>query len=525
MLGAARARLVSRAERRQSAAHRGRGPAAGAARQSAGSRIAPRKRIRQLHRGGAAVLRQITSPFAVGVGARLAAQLIAFATVILAARYLTLADFGAYALAWAVTVILATFVFSGLHQALLRSRDLAAELDTLFWLMAAVGATGTAVMLVGGFASGGNATALGRMFWSLAAIPLLQAPVSWLEAQLVRQGRVRAAAIVLAGAELAGLAVAAAALEAGLGDLALALGRHAMVLAALAMTLALVRRLPRPVFRRDRLGAIGATVAPLWTTSTLAMFSNYGADLVLGAFLNPAAVGAYRSGARIATTLGELIVQPLTRLSWPRFARLEKEENGRSRIRAAWLENMAVGAMLLWPIACGLSLLATELVEVTFGRDWSPAAPVVAILALARALRLFSALLEPALICTGHSRSQLRIRIAAAALLLALLLGFGRLGAREAALAQLCTAAALAAMALPVQARRLGITAGQMWRCFFPGLALTLVCAGAIILTAPLRSALPGAPGFLATLALLATIWTAAIAAALRSGRIALPTP
>jgi O-antigen/teichoic acid export membrane protein len=470
------------------------------------------------------MLKIVASPFAVGVGARLIGQLIAFATVILAARYLTLADFGSYAVAWAVTVIATSFVFSGLHQACLRSRDIEADGDTLFWLMLGVGACGLVIMLGIGLLAGGSGSGTGRVFLGLSVIPLASAPVAWLEALLMRAGRARAAAAHVAVAESLGLCVAAATLEAGLGTMALVAARHAVVLAGLLMLLGLVRRRPRRRFRSERLREIRATVTPLWVTTSLAMFSNYGADLVLGAFLSPAAVGAYRSGARITMTVADLIVQPLGKLSWARFTRHEKDADPQA-IARAWLENMAAAALLFWPIACGLALLAAPLVETVFGPAWLPAAPVVALLAVSRSLRLFSALLEPALISTGHAATQQRIRLCSAVVLLLLLVAWGRAGATEAALAQIGTALFLAVMAVPAQARALGIGARSLVRCFLPGAGMALACAVTILLTEGMRAALPGAQGLVATVALLGLLWLAGLAIALRSGRLVLPTP
>mgnify|MGYP002881486690 CR=1 FL=1 len=76
--------------------------------------------------------RYLTAPFLVSVAARVGGQAVAFLIVVIAARYLTLADFGSYALAWAVTVVFNTFVFTGFYHAILRSPDFEGDADTLF---------------------------------------------------------------------------------------------------------------------------------------------------------------------------------------------------------------------------------------------------------------------------------------------------------------------------------------------------------------------------------------------------------
>ncbi|MFN3146564.1 MAG: oligosaccharide flippase family protein [Paracoccaceae bacterium] len=68
--------------------------------------------------------------------------IICFTAVAIASRFLDLQAFGTYSLAWAVTVIANTFVFTGFYQALLRSTEFERDRDSLFWLMAAVGRGG-----------------------------------------------------------------------------------------------------------------------------------------------------------------------------------------------------------------------------------------------------------------------------------------------------------------------------------------------------------------------------------------------
>ena len=53
------------------------------------------------------MLKRITSPYVVGVGARVLGQLISFLAVAVASRFLDLTAFGVFALAWAVTVVAA----------------------------------------------------------------------------------------------------------------------------------------------------------------------------------------------------------------------------------------------------------------------------------------------------------------------------------------------------------------------------------------------------------------------------------
>ncbi|MGR3756671.1 MAG: oligosaccharide flippase family protein [Tranquillimonas sp.] len=468
--------------------------------------------------------RYLTAPFLVSVAARVGGQAVAFLIVVIAVRYLTLADFGSYALAWAVTVVFNTFVFTGFYHAILRSPDFEGDADTLFWLIAAVGAAGAVVVGLTGLAAGGTQTPVGATMLALAPIPALIAPISWNEARLVRAGRVRAASGYVLAAEGVALAAVTAGFAGGWGLGALILGRYASTLAGLAATFWLTPRRPRLRFRPAAARAAAGTALPLWGTSAIGMFSNYGADLILGAFLTPAAVGAYRGGARIAQTASDVVLQPLAVLSWSRFARLEGQGDT-ARLRLAWQQNAALSAAMVWPVMASVAVLAPQLVVTLFDASWLPAAGVVTLLSLARAARSLGALLEPTMLCTGRARMQFRLRLIDGALLLVALLALGPFGGEAAALAHLLVGAGMGLAALIVMARALDLGRADLARVFLPGAGLTLLCLAVIAGTGAARAALGPVAGLAATGAAVAGIWLATMGVYLVRRVLVLPTP
>jgi O-antigen/teichoic acid export membrane protein len=486
------------------------------------------------------MLRVLSSTYAVGVTSRFSVQIVAFVQVMIASRYLDLAGFGVYALAWAVTVIANSFVYTGFYQALLRSTDIGRDRDTVFWAMLGIGAVGAAVIGTAGVLAGGatgfsagdwvtglsgaGVGATGLAMIILAPVPVLKVLVAWNEAQLVRDKRVRTASAHVVISESVALVVMWVGLRVGYGLGALIAARYASTLIEMAVTSALVRRRPRTRIDRAALGDSARTALPLWGATAMGMFSNYGADLILGAFLNPAAVGAYRGGARISQTVSDLILQPLVMLSWSGFTQLEKAGQ-LARIREAWLGNMAFGAASMWPILASVALLAPEIVTVVFDATWAPAAVIVSILCLARAVRFASALLEPVMICHDQGRRQLRIRMIGAVALLAFLLGFGRIGGEAAAWAQVATAAVVAVLSLLAMLPLLKIDAAALLRAFAPGLGLTGLCAGVVLATAGWRAGVDPATGLAVTVGALALLWAALVAIGLQRRILVLPLP
>lgn len=470
------------------------------------------------------VISYFTSPFSVGVMSRLSGQVLAFVTVMIASRFLDLTEFGVYVLAWAAAVIANSFVFTGFYQAFLRSSDPDRDCDTIFWLIFLVGAIGALIIGSIGLLLGGMATQEGQAFCLLAPLPMLMAPVAWNEAQLVAAKRVRSASSYIILSESCALIVAYLGLKAGYGLLSLIAARYAMAIVSIAVTTTLVGKMPKFRMSNKTLQECRTTVPPLWGTTAMGMFSNYGTDLVLGAFLNPIAVGAYRGGSRISVTIFDLVMQPILLLSWSRFTRLEKE-NRMDLVKSSWRDNMALAAAMIWPVMCSVSLLAPELVSVVFDETWLPAAPIVIWLSAARSVGFLSALLEPTMICSGKPRVQLRVRFIGFVLLMVTLLAFGRFSAEAAGAAHLVTSIVVGVLAISATVTVLGLTRRELIETFLPGLFLAGTCGVVIVATTQMRADMAQAAGLFATIGLVVVVWLVAMIAGFKRKVVALPKP
>jgi len=472
-----------------------------------------------------ALLNKLREPYLVGLVSRILGQVISFVTVVVGSRYLDLDAYGNFALAWAAAVIGNTFVFTGLYQALLRAPDEAHHRDTLFWLNLALGAAFMLVILGFGFASGGLATPRGFALITLAPIPLLIVPQAWWEAQLVRARRVRSASLYVLIAEASALAVAIVLLTRGWTLGALIASRYVAVIVGLVLTGGLVRRLPRLSIRRDASAAGVQTAVPLWATTAVNLFSNYGTDLVLGAFAPAAVIGAYRGGARIAITASDLVLQPLGLLTWSRFTRIEKENAGLGALREAWSANMSLAAAILWPLSVTVAMLAPVLVATVLDEAWLPAAQVVTILTVSRAIMFFGALLEPTLMTTGYGRRQFTIRLWGAGSLLAMLVLFARYGAEAAAWAHLASSVLVAVLALGGMMRAMEMGARELVASFIPAGIMSALTALAILITNVPRAGMAQLPGLLLALGAVSVVWIGLMALFLRRRLLRLPTP
>lgn len=465
----------------------------------------------------------MTPAYVVGVSARLSVQLMSFAQIMLASRFLDLSEFGVYAVAWSVGVIINTFLFTGYYHALLRTLDFEADRDSTFWVILALGVVGAVVLLGIGLIAGGVSNVMGTTFLLLAGFPLLRAPTAWNEASLLRDQRVRTVSTYVVAGEVLATLVVYFGLKAGLGISALVLGRYVAAGSDLILTSALLRRIPAFHFRRAAVLRGWATALPLWITSGVGMFSNYGADLILGAFLNPSAVGAYRGGARMSQTVADLVMQPIEMLSWSRFSRLAKEGK-EGELRDAWLETIALGAASVWPMLMCFALFAKDIVSLIFADIWGPVAPILVIMCGARAIYFLSILLEPTMVCRNRARAQLLIRSFGAIVLLVSLLTFGRSGGEQAAWAYGLTALAVAAISMHIMMQELGVSFKKLLRALAPAVVITLFCLLLTLATADLRQMMGQVPAFAASVLSLATVWAVSITICVRLKLLVLPT-
>lgn len=470
------------------------------------------------------ILSVLLSPFAVGVVSRMAIQIIAFAQIMIAARFIDIAGFGTYTLGWAACVIFVSLVYTGFYQALLRSPDFFAERHTGFWSMAAIGAGGSIVMGVVGLVLRGSDPTLANVFLALGPIPVLRALVAWNELHLIRDRRVRLVSTYGMASECLALLVTWLCLIQGAGLFALVYGRYAALAVDMGVALVASRSLPSFHFTGAALGKLRLTALPLWGTSAMAMSANYGADLILGVFLNTTAVGAYRGGARISQTAADLVFQPMNTIVWSRMSQFEKA--GRhAELGAVWLESMGFGALLLWPILVAFSVLAKDLVIFLFDATWLPAAPVIVILCLSRGIGFLSVLLEPSMVCQGKGTTQMWVRGAALALFLAALAAFGRFGAEQSAWAHVVMSAVSAVLSIAVIFPSLKISTRAAVKALAPATALSVLCLAGLILTEGVRAELGATDGLLAAIAGLVVVWVLVVGWCLKRGIVALPRP
>lgn len=487
-------------------------------------------------RGAAARLGAgLATPFVVSGASRVGVQMLAFAVVVVASRHLDLAQFGMFALASAVAVILCSLLYTGFYEGLLRASDVEREAPTVLLLMMGAGLGFGIVMLAAAAALGatGRGEGVAALLAPMALVPVLAAPTAWCEALGVRRGAVRAAAVLTLVAEGIGFVALVVAFRLDAGAAALVWCRLSATAAALLLKiplaktslayLPLARGVPAWSFQRVVAREAWTRARPLYGASFSRLMGGYGTDIVLGLVLSPAAVGAFRAGSRVAGTGAEVIVRPMHAIAWSRYARLERE-GALGTLRAAWLRDTAFLLAVAWPAMAGLALLSGPITRVVLGSEWLSAAPVIAVLALARAFAAADMLVDPVLVCTARAGTQMRLRAWSALVALALAALAAPFGPAAAAGGVFVAAVGTAGVALALARHATGASGRDLREALVPGGALTALVVGSAAIA---WGALGGTAAPLLAVAgcILAAgaIWAPLFGALLLRGRLVLP--
>lgn len=140
--------------------------------------------------------------------------------------------------------------------------------------------------------------------------------------------------------------------------------------------------------------------------------------LLIGKVANPATVGLFERGSRLAFLPGGIVMDGLAQVMFPRFAALRQKTRqfGCSAGRFAVL-----GCFLSWPCLVILAIWATPLVRLVLGENWLGCVPYLRVLLIGYALYPFVQVSTHLLMGGGRSDLALKADICKVPILLGLL--------------------------------------------------------------------------------------------------------
>lgn len=138
----------------------------------------------------------------------------------------------------------------------------------------------------------------------------------------------------------------------------------------------------------------------LWLTlnSGFAALQSYGANLVLGWFQTPAAVGLYAWGFSLSAQVVVLLSRSLNNVFFPALSRLGNDE---PRLQEAFRKTSQTILLVIVPVCVLQAVVAPSVIRLLFHPRWLPAAPVVQWLSLGVLLQPLAMLAEALLMARG----------------------------------------------------------------------------------------------------------------------------
>ena len=360
-------------------------------------------------------------------GARLVAEVSAFASVVVLARLISPSEFGRAAVALVFVGVAAILGPRGLTAVIVQRPSLSRrEVESATFLCLALGVAASAATLV--FASSSLAQSVfGERTADLIAFAspsFLLAGLGGVPQALVqrelgfrRVGVFDAVSVVLGAATGVLLAVS------GHDGESLVIGALVLVGAASLTALASVSPVfPRPSRRGIR--ELTGFATPVTLSSLVYLGFRHVDYVILGAGMPPAQVGFYWRAYQLGVEYQGKISQIMLRVSFPVYSRA----NDLDELKQLRLRIVRTHATVIVPLLAGFIAVAPILIPWLFGDAWEPAVLPAQILAVAGMAEAMTTGVGPLIVALGRPGLLLAwnvVELAAYALLVALLAQYG----------------------------------------------------------------------------------------------------
>lgn len=382
------------------------------------------------------------------------------------ARLLTPEQFGVYAVALAVQVVLMTLADLGLGVDLVRTDDpdrIAPTVATVGLLGGAV-LSGLMVLSAHPLAHLLGSPESGTVIAMLAATVLLAAAGVVPYAMLCRRFQQRTLFMIALVDFAVSTVLTIGLVQAGYGIISLAIGRIAAQTVTLVLQFVLSGTRPRYAFDRDIARSVLRFGVPIATANMLSWALLNIDTIVIAKIAGPMALGFYFLAFNVSSWPMSAIGQIARSVALPAFARIPDRRGDTS---------LAVGVALAWALALPagalLAALAVPLINAVYGPTWQPAAQVLAALGLFGALRVVFDMMAAYLLARGASGAVLRIQVIwFVTLIPAMIAGTHWFGIAGGGWAHLVVALAITLPTYVVAARRSGADIRRLMAVLWP---------------------------------------------------------
>lgn len=339
-------------------------------------------------------------------GSQIITQLVSWASTLIVIRLLAPEDYGLFAMAGVVLVLLNTMNGFGLASALIREAEVTEERlrQTLGMLILMNGALALAQFLAAPlvaayFRQPQVADILRVQSLIYLTVPFAALPHAILSRKMDFR---RPAQVRLLGALVGG----GTALTMALGGF----GVWTLVAAPLAMYVTeatgmmIAARAPwRPSFRFTGAGHIAGFGGMMMVTQLFWFIQSQADVMIAGRVLEPHLLGVYTTALFLAQLLAAKFVPPINEVAFAAYSR--QQQQGPAPV----LATIRLVLLIALPAYAGMAAVAPPLVAVLLGEQWHEAAPILPILALAMSIMTLQILFSPATNALGTPKVAMRI--------------------------------------------------------------------------------------------------------------------
>lgn len=310
-------------------------------------------------------------------------QAVNFIVLMVMARLLTPADFGIVALVSFFAGISIVFVQGGLSQALIQRQQTSREEESavFWWNLGGSGLFAALLMLVSPAVARFYGHPVLQPLMMVAAAQILFAALGAVQtALLTRALRFDLLTISGAVASAASGAIGIAAALAGYGLWALAFQLASMALVSSLVLWMVCKWRPVLHMRFATIRELFGFGIYLSLSSALDVLYTQGFALIIGKLHGVADLGLYNRAYSTQALPSNILSSMVARTAFPLFATRSGDEAALRRgVRMA----NSLAMILTLPAMLGLAILSDLVIVSLFGEQWRPAAPILAILAIA----------------------------------------------------------------------------------------------------------------------------------------------
>lgn len=425
-------------------------------------------------------------------GSQVLTQIVSWASTLIVIRLLAPQDYGLFAMAQVMLVLLSTMNGWGLASALIREEEVTEERlrQTLGMLILLNFGLALVQFLAAPLVALWFEEPMVADLLRVQSLIYLAVPFSALpHAILSRRMDFRRPAQVRLAAALAGATTALTGALSGWGVWTLVAAPMMMFLTeAIGMTWA-ARSPIRPSFRFKGAGHI-AGFGGVMTATQLFWFVQSQADVVIaGRVLDAHDLGVYTTGLFLAQLLAAKFVPPINEVAYAAYSRQQ------DAAASALLATIRLVTMVALPAYAGLAVVAPVLVPVLLGEKWAEIVPLLPILSVAMAMMTLQILFAPATNARGVPWAALRITMIGSVIMPSAYFIGSHWGVTGFAWGWVGGMAVLTGATVILSGGIIGLAIGSLARALAPPLAAALVMAAGVAL---MLRALPPVPDFAA---------------------------